>query len=337
MNNDLSKPASLKPPSWKPAGRRWTSPRLVAGIAAAVTLLAAGLAFGVGWLERTGRSDRLASDTVWLGAATAGPEPGTLQLTARLGGDPADVYLPALPSGMWPVALVLPGANVDKGHYATFAALLARQGFVVVVPNHWRTFPPLPLLGRRMLLADQRQIVTTLTALRRLQGSAPPPLRQGIDVEHLVVVGHSMGGLAGLEALANRCRFPLCMGRFERPRELRGGVFVGTDLRGHGGGAVAPIDTDGLPVALIRGSRDGASKPADVEATWRQLRTPRRALLTLAGANHYAITNSSQPMNPAGLPAVHPDPNAATANQRYTLERIAKWSAAFLKKAVGSS
>jgi predicted dienelactone hydrolase len=263
-----------------------------------------------------------------------------VRLEARLGKDQADVYLPETISGgprakALPVALLLQGANVDKQHYSSFAALLAREGFVVVVPNHWRTFPPLPLLGRRLLLADQRQIADNLGALRQLNASAPPPWRGVLDTSRLVVVGHSMGGLAGIEALANRCRFPLCIGRFARPTELRGGVFIGTDLRGHGGGPIAPIDTDGLPVALIRGSRDGASKAADAQATWRQLRTPGRALLTLQGANHYAITNTSQPVNPPDLPAPRPDPNAATANQRQTIARIASWSGRFFREAVG--
>ncbi|MFM7550066.1 MAG: alpha/beta hydrolase family protein [Cyanobacteriota bacterium] len=315
-------------------------------VAAAGGLLAAGLVGSVWWLGGEGRW-AAAGGVEWRGPALAGPEPGTQRLMARLGGDEADVYLPVAavrqqrstgePPRPLPAALLLQGANVDKSHYATFAALLAKEGFVVVVPNHWRTFPPLPWLGRRMLLADQRQIPATVAALRQLNATAPPPWQGGIDGEQLVVVGHSMGGLAGLDALANRCRFPLCIGRFARPAALRGGVFVGTDLRGHSHGPVAPIDTDGLPVALITGSRDGASKPEDVTATWRQLRTPRHELLQIQGANHYALTNSSQPVNPPGLPPLHADANAATADQRATLEQLANWSAAFLREAVGPS
>jgi predicted dienelactone hydrolase len=299
---------------------------VAAGLLLALSLWTLG---GEGWWHG-------AAETAWLGPAVPGPEPHTWRLEARLGNDRADVYLPETTTAhRLPVALVLQGANVDKRHYSTFAALLAREGFVVVVPNHWRTFPPLPLLGRRLLLADQRQIAANLAALRQLDASAPMPFRNGIDSRRLVVVGHSMGGLAGLETLAQRCRFPLCVGTLARPPELRGGVFVGTDLRGHGGGVVAPIDTDNLPVALIRGSRDGASKAADVQATWQQLRTPRRALLTLDGANHYAITNTSRPLNPPDLPAAHPDPNSATAVQRTTLEHLARWSGRFLREAVG--
>lgn len=307
-------------------------------VALAAALLAVSLAGSLWWLAGADHWGQGGQGGAWLGAAEPGPEPGTLRLRARLGQDLADLYVPqapaARPAAPLPVALVLPGANVDKGHYATFAALLAREGFVVVVPNHWRTFPPLPLLGRRMLLPDQRQISAILSPLRQLQPTAPPSVGGLFDPRHVVVVGHSMGGLAGLEALANRCRFPLCLGRFERPEALRGGVFVGTDLRGHGGGPVAPIDTDGLPVALISGSRDGASKPADVEETWRQLRTTRRQLLVIEGANHYALTNTSAPINPPGLPPVHPDPQVASADQRATLERIARWSGAFLREAV---
>ena len=104
-------------------------------------------------LLATGAAAMAASGAAWLGAPTRGPEPGTLRLQLRLGADRADVYLPATPQANttskpaphrpqppWPVALLLPGAQVDKEHYATFAALLAREGFVVVVPNHWRTF-----------------------------------------------------------------------------------------------------------------------------------------------------------------------------------------------------
>ena len=180
-------------------------------------LLAGSLAASVWWLGGEGHWSR-AGGAEWLGPSTAGPEPGTLKGKARLGNDQADLYLPApaavgsralaAPPKPLPAALVLQGANVDKSHYATFAALLAREGFLVVVPNHWRTFPPVPLMGRRMLLADQRLIPATLITLRQLNSSAPPPWRDGFDGEHLVVVGHSMGGLAGLEALANRCRFP---------------------------------------------------------------------------------------------------------------------------------
>jgi hypothetical protein len=127
------------------------------------------------------------------------------------------------------------------------------------------------------------------------------------------------------------------VGFFHRPAALRGGVFYGTDLRGHGGGPIAPIDTDGLPVALISGSRDGLSRPEDVEATWRRIRTRRSALLTIEGANHYGITDASRPVNGAGLPPPHPDPNAATADQKRTIETIAAWSARFLRQAVQRS
>jgi predicted dienelactone hydrolase len=282
--------------------------------------------------------DRHATRVIGPAHRTSGAKgaPAVWTLQAVVGGDEADLYLPggATANGTLPIALLLQGAHVDKRHYASFAAALARQGFLVVVPNHWRTFPPLPLLGQRILLADQRQIGTTLAGLRALNSTGPAPLRGAIDGERLVVIGHSMGGLAGLEALADRCRFPLCLGSFERPQALRGGVFYGTDLRGHGGGPVGPIETDDRPVALIRGSRDGASSMVDVEATWEQIRTHRKALLTIEGANHYAITTTSRPVNPPTLPAIRPDPKAPTTDQDATIARIARWSGLFLKAEV---
>ncbi|KEF43059.1 MAG: hypothetical protein ER33_02310 [Cyanobium sp. CACIAM 14] len=262
-----------------------------------------------------------------------GGGPAIWRFPALVHGDPADLYLPERGprDGALPVALLLQGANVARRHYARFAASLAGQGFLVVVPDHWRTFPPIPLLGRRLLLADQRQIGTTLAAVETLNRVGPAPLRGAIDDGRLVVIGHSMGGLAGLEALAGRCRFPLCLGTYRRPPALRGGLFYGTDLVGHGGGPVGPIETGTRPVAMISGSRDGASAPADVEATWEQLRSRRKALLTVEGANHYAITDTSRPVNPPSLPPIHPDPNAASGDQAARIEAIARWSGLFLK------
>jgi predicted dienelactone hydrolase len=260
-------------------------------------------------------------------------EPAIWTLQALVHGDQADLYLPkhGQGDGGLPVALVLQGANVDRRHYGAFASALAGEGFLVVVPDHWRIFPPLPLLGQRLLLADQRQIGSTMAALRTLNRTGPAPLRGAIDGERLVVIGHSMGGLAGLEALADRCRFPLCIGTYHRPTALRGGVFYGTDLLGHGGGPVGPIEMGDLPVAMISGSRDGASPPADVEATWEQIRSRHKALLTITGANHYAITDTSRPVNPASLPAIHPDPNPAIGDQAARIAAIARWSGLFLK------
>jgi dienelactone hydrolase len=316
------------------AGRCPLARRILIALAAALGLGALG--FGVATrVGREGGAGPSATRVVGAARRQVGGDggPAVWRLEALVHGDQADLYLPqpGKPMGRLPVALVLQGADVDRRHYGTFAAALAGQGFLVVVPNHWRTFPPIPLLGRHLLLADQRQIGSTLAALRTLNRTGPDPLRGGIDAEHLVVIGHSMGGLAGLEALAGRCRFPLCLGTYHRPTALRGGVFYGTDLLGHGGGPVGPIETGDRPVALIRGSRDGASSPGDVQATWEQIRSRRKALLTIEGANHYAITDSSRPVNPPSLPPIHPDANAATGDQAARIAAIARWSGLFLK------
>ena len=69
----------------------------------------------------------------------------TIELTLP-NSDKADVYYPRTRSSKtfadaFPVVIVLQGANVDKIHYERFGRRLARHGFVVVIPNHFRSLP----------------------------------------------------------------------------------------------------------------------------------------------------------------------------------------------------
>jgi len=63
--------------------------------------------------------------------------------------DVADIYYPKpsdLNSGKYSgtIVLLLQGALVDKSFYSDYASLVARYGFVVVVPNHFRPSPVNP-------------------------------------------------------------------------------------------------------------------------------------------------------------------------------------------------
>ncbi|MFB1486077.1 MULTISPECIES: hypothetical protein [unclassified Thiocapsa] len=67
-------------------------------------------------------------------------------------GDEADVYTPVVMSRMrfrfedaCPVIALLQVALVKKGQYRRFGRLLASQGFIVVVPDHLRLFPRIPV------------------------------------------------------------------------------------------------------------------------------------------------------------------------------------------------
>jgi dienelactone hydrolase len=255
----------------------------------------------------------------------------------RVGADPADLVLPAEDGGgprrpALPVVLVLQGANVGRARYRGLARALARQGFLVVVPDHRRRFPPLPLPGRPMLLPEPGQVGDLLAALpvwnREPVGS---PLRGRVAERRLVLIGHSMGGLAAMNALRDVCRWPLCRGGYRRPEALLAAVTYGTGLRGHFGGGIPVIDTAGRPLALLQGSSDGLTPAAEISATFARIRSLPRALITIEGANHYGITDTVRPGAVAGLAAPRSDPRRPAVPQAASIAAIAHWSGLFLR------
>jgi alpha/beta superfamily hydrolase len=56
------------------------------------------------------------------------------------------------------------------------------------------------------------------------------------------------------------------------------------------------LNTSGVAVALMQGTRDGVESLANVLRTYPTLETPRR-LITIEGANHYGITNGNNPFD----------------------------------------
>ena len=71
-------------------------------------------------------------------------------------------------------------------------------------------------------------------------------------------------------------------------------------------GAIAPIETCKLPIALICG-------------------------------NYCAIANNSRPVTPPGLPAPHPAPSTASIVQEQAIKRIGSWSGRLILEGVGVS
>ena len=278
---------------------------------------------------------------IWASTIPFNPDPvltNVDQFTTTIDRDPADIYFPIGLNNnshqeLFPVALLLQGANVDKSNYSDFANSLARYGFIVVVPNHLRKFPPVPGLGKDILLPEQHQIMHVLEYIKAENSDISSPLFDSIDLEKFVLIGHSMGGIIGLNAIQDQCNPPLCFGRFTRPSELRGGVFYGTNLKGHGHfrRRIHAIANDGIPTALIQGSLDSESRPKDTEATYQKIQDSPKSLFTIVGANHYGITNTNNPTNPPGIPPIQADAIAPTLDQNSAIERVARWSAAFLR------
>ena len=84
------------------------------------------------------------------------------------------------------------------------------------------------------------------------------------------------------------------------------------------------LDTSMAPVALVQGSLDGVSTPAEALASYPNLEQPR-ALITIHGANHYGITDDMEP------PGASPDPLLPTLKQRVANLVIARWTGHWLR------
>lgn len=141
--------------------------------------------------------------------------------TISANNDLADIYFPN-PSNLktgnhsFPVALLLQGANVDKSNYSEYASIVARYGFVVVVPNHPRSLPQLGFTG---LLSETSQINAVLAQMAAENSNPASPVTGVVDTQKLGLLGHSAGGAVGLSAIANLCLSPIqCEGSFSRPR-----------------------------------------------------------------------------------------------------------------------
>jgi len=251
--------------------------------------------------------------------------------TISANNDLADIYYPKLSdlrSGKYsfPIVLLLQGALVDKSFYSNYASLVARYGFVVVVPNHFRPSPVDPSSPPR-LLSETSQIGAVLAQMAIENTKPTSPIVSVVDTQRLGLLGHSYGGAVGLSAIANQClrELFLCREPFTRPKELLAGAFFGANLRNRINNEFVTISNDNIAVALIQGEIDGVALPERAKRTFDNIQTPPKALITVTGANHFGITNVN---NPAGA---NPDPNPPTLNQAIGIEANARWSALFLR------
>ncbi|MGB3653842.1 MAG: alpha/beta hydrolase [Rivularia sp. (in: cyanobacteria)] len=250
--------------------------------------------------------------------------------TTISGNDLADIYFPkpkvTTGKNSFPVALLLQGANVEKSSYSEYASIVARYGFVVVVPNHPRA---LPQFGFNGLLPETSQINDVLAQIKIENSNSASPINGIVNTEKLGLLGHSAGGAVGLSAIANICVQPiLCEGSFEQPDELVAGIFFGTSLRNQATEEFIPINNSGIPTALIQGTRDGVALPFRAEKTYENIQNPPKALISISGANHYGITNTNNPDGPI------PDSNTPTIPQDVAVETVARWSGLFLRASI---
>lgn len=237
-------------------------------------------------------------------------------------GDEADVYYPnpALArfregSNRYPIVVMMQGASVDKEYYSMLATGVARQGFIVVVPNQGNR-----VFGNAFRYAEVHTITEVLEQMRAEDNSPDSPVYQIADPDRLAIMGHSFGGAATMFATADFCEFPFCdkTTGFQRPPELRAVVLTSS----HSG--AFDFDTSGIPVAIVGGSLD-AGRPKQ-QATYKVLETPK-AFITVEGATHYGMCDADVPPE-AGEIEGEPEqllPNGISAT------RYAKWAGTFLR------
>jgi dienelactone hydrolase len=252
-------------------------------------------------------------------------------ITIAADGDRADIYFPQLSphprhTDTLPIALMLPGALVDKADYANFATQVARYGFVVVVPNNQRTLTApngQPFPG---LFAEQAQVNQVLAQMRVEDQNPTSPIFKIVDTQKLGLLGHSFGGSTGLGATQTTYCLPgICAGGYTRPPELKAAIFYGANFRDQQTQQFLPIKNDSIPIGLIVGSLDGVALPASSQSTYSQILNPPKALITVTGANHYGITNNDNPTR---------EPNRPTLSQITATSTIARWSGLFLRAAM---
>ncbi|EAW35737.1 alpha/beta hydrolase [Lyngbya sp. PCC 8106] len=238
-------------------------------------------------------------------------------------GDKADIYYPDLsqlkPTNFkFPIALFLQGFEVDKSYYTRFSKLIASAGFVVVVPNHT---PP----GRTYLAPELTQIQAILDYFKSNPVQENAEMLDCLDRDKLVLLGHSCGGITGLEAI----RYPqkveeISQKEYIRLPELVGGVFYGTNLLRKEAGSLT-IQNSGIPIALIAGELDSIVSPEWTQRTYENIADSPKVFLSIKGINHYGITDVSQPKDG---PEEEKQPQL---QQTESIKIIAEWSALFLQ------
>ena len=209
----------------------------------------------------------------------------------------------------FPVVVIMPGVNIAQDGYGWIAKALANAGFAVVTYS-WVTVEvgdrvsASPGVAFAPLMRDRYGTEPSCPALpalfdelRRVQSHS---LLAGLlDLEHIILGGHSAGGTMAL-INANRDWFPGVCGAFSYAAHSAGNLKLGWEAN-----SIMPLAPE-MPLLIMGGNRDGViaasgyryrdagEDPAgdSVQRTFREgVRGNRggRHLLIVEGANHFAF------------------------------------------------
>jgi dienelactone hydrolase len=241
--------------------------------------------------------------------------------------DAADIYFPLFSNNndtsKLPIVLMLQGAFVDKSDYSNYASQVASYGFVVVVPNRIRT--ALTPSGQSFtgLISEQQQVYDTQEQLVKENTNPASPIYGKVDTEKVGLLGHSLGGFAGLGAIQEEFCFPsICNSGYKVPPQLKAGIFYAAPFGDAQSQTAFPLDNKNIPVGLIVGTQDGVTSFNVLKETYNQVKNPPKVFIEVEGANHYSITNNDNLIR---------EKNRPTLDQATATETIARWSGLFLR------
>lgn len=196
-----------------------------------------------------------------------------------------------------PGVVFIQGGFVPTARYEWQARALARNGYMVAMPEH-----PLGLAFFAMDTGDAaKQVLTS---------------QKYIDVDQLVVMGHSLGSVVATKLA------------------LRGGYRAAVLEAGYPDSAdTAALPSLGIPTLSLAGAADCSSTLGRVQEGWATLPTPS-ALVVLDGVTHYQFTDSQKEDDDRGCA---PTTTIDDAHARMEAALVGFLSSALADAAVGET
>lgn len=226
---------------------------------------------------------------------------------------PVSYYFPANAAvdQKFPVFVFLQGGNTAGTLYSSYATLVASYGYVVAVPDYFRS------VGGPANYFTSIALVNSVEDDIRSAGGVPA------DPDTVVAGGHSLGGALAIAALGSTCdpTSVVCQG-YVRRDTLKGAVVFATNNRNMSNTVFDQFlntNADGRFVTYLQGAIDGRAFPSRAQGTFdNTINTDKRSLIFYSGMNHYGITNTATPVGAT------PDPNLETGDHAEGLALLAR-------------